>query len=56
MLEMSEMPKQVWSLWNLWGNWENCSFLLPNQLKLDESRIQGIVGKDQMATGWSTIW
>ena len=40
MLEMSEMPKQVWSLWNLWANWENCSFLLPNWLKLDNCVIQ----------------
>ena len=56
MLKMSEMPKQVWSLWNLWANWENCSFLLPNQLKLDKSGIQGIVNKDQKAKFWSTIW
>ena len=32
--------KQVWSLWNIWVNWENCSFLPPNQLKLDNSGIQ----------------
>ena len=44
MLETSEMPKQVWSLWNIWANWENCSFLLPNWLKLDNCVIQGVVG------------
>ena len=54
MSEMLKMPKHVWSLWNLGANWENCSFLLPNQLKLDKSGIQGIVGKDQRK-GWSIM-
>ena len=56
MSEMSKMPKHVWSVWNLGANWENCSFLPPNQLKLDISGIQAPVGKDQRAKFWSTIW
>ena len=54
MSETSKMPKHVWSLWNLGANWENCSFLPPNQLKLDKSGIQGIVGKDQRKR-WSIM-
>ena len=36
------MPKHICTLWNLWANWE---ILAPNQLKLDNCVIQGIVGK-----------
>ena len=35
---------------------ERTERIAPNQLKLDKSGIQGIVGKDQRATCWSTIW
>ena len=44
---MLEVPKQVWSLWNLRVSWENCSFLPPNWLKLDNCVIQGVVSQDQ---------